>query len=452
MNEEQDGNEEVIESLDDYTKRIQELTNDQIYIFRGHSNEFWSPESAAQRRIRNSLRASYPSLDDNDITAENIGYHKNLINRARSKGHGYDEQSRPLHDLEILALLQHHGAATALIDCTNNPYVALWFATEGHQAPEAYQDAAPKESNGKVFAIINDVEKFSEVDESHFDPNSEKDISYFLAPERQLEPPVPSYWLWKAQRLRMHRIIRQSSVFVLGKPQIDDSDYKEIIISGNNKKGIRDELERLHDINEESLFPDFPGFAAANRTSKSYQIEYTESYKETKSYEELFRDGQKYFQSKEYESAINQYTRAINIHKYPPKIVAQAFCNRGRSYYATNEYNQAINDFKKAIETDPRFAPALYNLGIIYGSQKEYSLAIDKVNRTLEINPKYSGAKNFLSSLFFQRGIYRYMNKKKDWSEDLNTALRLAQEQGNAQFEAQIRAEIRECEIPDPGA
>ena len=394
MNEEQEKHEDgiVIESLDDYTKRIQGLKKENIYIFRGQSNEKWPLRSAAIRRIQKSAGNNNLNLDNHRVISENLKYNENLVNRARSKGHGYDEKSRPLSDLEILALLQNYGAATALIDCTNNPYVALWFATE------AFQDNKLKESNGKVFSIINDIEKFEEIYES----DSKKELPYFLMPERKNKDQFHSYWLWEGQRVRSDRIIKQSSIFILGEPQVDDSDYEEIIISGDKKKEIRDELKRLHDIDEESMFPDFAGFSAANRVSKAYQIEYIEYTKSeyTKSYEEFFKDGQIYFQSRNYKSAIEQYTMAID--KNPGKIVHQAYCNRGKSYRAIYEFEKAITDFDEALKLNKNFAPAHYNRGITYHYQKKYDKAIEDIKATLRINPKHIGAKAYLEGFYPQ--------------------------------------------------
>src|SRR6185436_12658259 len=37
-----------------------------------------------------------------------------------------------LSDLEVLACLQHYGAATRLLDFTKNVFIALWFASTSH--------------------------------------------------------------------------------------------------------------------------------------------------------------------------------------------------------------------------------------------------------------------------------------------------------------------------------
>ena len=77
--------------------------------------------SSAERR----LKASLPSQEG--ITEPFLEYNENLLKKCRLKNYDKREQKQ-LDDLELLADLQHHGAATCLIDFTRNALIALWFA------------------------------------------------------------------------------------------------------------------------------------------------------------------------------------------------------------------------------------------------------------------------------------------------------------------------------------
>ena len=55
---------------------------------------------------------------------------KDLISESEGIGTRSEEMGRQLSDLEILAELQHFGAATCLIDFSRSALVALWFACQ----------------------------------------------------------------------------------------------------------------------------------------------------------------------------------------------------------------------------------------------------------------------------------------------------------------------------------
>nr|NJM02087.1 FRG domain-containing protein [Desulfobacula sp.] len=90
-----------------------------VRMWRGQGNIDWPIHSGAFRRLNNS---SHADPDDMDIRM----YEKTLLQHASHKGYHYIN-GRALSDLELLARLQHHGAATRLIDFSKNVLVALFF-------------------------------------------------------------------------------------------------------------------------------------------------------------------------------------------------------------------------------------------------------------------------------------------------------------------------------------
>jgi hypothetical protein len=97
--------------------------------WRGQAHEGWPLHSGAFRRLMVPARSW---LLDNSAVTENVmrEYETRLLNVARLAGHG--NVGRDLSDLELLARLQHHGAATRLVDFTHNALIALWFACRAY--------------------------------------------------------------------------------------------------------------------------------------------------------------------------------------------------------------------------------------------------------------------------------------------------------------------------------
>ncbi len=92
------------------------------WIFRGHQSSDWKLSTTLERTL-NRLTPS----DENTREAESF-----LLREFKRHFHRYS-QSVPHEDdtLEWLALMQHHGAPTRLLDWTFSEYVALFFALDG---------------------------------------------------------------------------------------------------------------------------------------------------------------------------------------------------------------------------------------------------------------------------------------------------------------------------------
>lgn len=137
--------------------------NDGQYLFRGVKNKCYELEASACRRLPPEYRRNPSRL---------LRINKRMIRDARGRGHD-QKDGQILSDLELLAELQHFGAATCLIDFTRSALVALWFACETGTKKE-------NDSSGKVFAVRRDIW----LDEVNSDSIKEPIDDFFQLDER----------------------------------------------------------------------------------------------------------------------------------------------------------------------------------------------------------------------------------------------------------------------------
>ena len=322
-----------IKTLGAFTEWAKQFTPGE-YVFRGIRNETYPIRASAYRRLKE---------DDRDFE-KFLRINTDLIDETILRG--YDERNgRQLSHLEMLAELQHHGAATCLIDFTYSAQIALWFACG--QDSKTSKDCDSKTSkdcknppNGKVFAVYNQLPDFKEVDSKKL----KNDIDYFLQDEEN-----SPLWYWQP-RQQNNRIIAQQSIFLFGRPEFDA--YAECVILVDSKEDILTELKQVSGITEAMLFPDFEKFASLRGVDEPYTgrsaYEYMELAREQFNREQLNID--------EYDKAIGYYDRAID---QDPDYV-EAYYLRGRAKLDYRQHEPAILDFNRFISLNPDYAEAYY--------------------------------------------------------------------------------------------
>ena len=101
--------------------------------------------------------------------------------------------------------------------------------------------------------------------------------------------------------------------------------------------------------------------------------------------------GDSYYALGQYEQAIEDFNKAIEIYKegFWSNGDFTAYNRRGIAYYALGQYERAIEDFTKYIEIFSEYFDGYYNRGLTYYRLKQYARAIEDFNKAIEFNPNY---------------------------------------------------------------
>ena len=203
-----------IEKVSDYIGYISHEIIEKEWIFRGHENDGFSLKpSIARIEPREGTIQSMES----DMLAE---FQRRYLNTP-SDGWG------------LLALAQHHGLPTRLLDWTRNPLVAMFFAVD-------------KPSKSKISAVW--AYRYNLVATKNLDPFTIKKIHVFH----------PSHVTV--------RITAQQGCFTVHPPpfydmrtvQRTDEELVKFTIERQYRTQIKNDLDRLG-FNYASLFPDLDG-------------------------------------------------------------------------------------------------------------------------------------------------------------------------------------------------
>ena len=380
------------------------------FLYRGLSNSDWKLEASGYRRLK---RKGEEEFQKSIVTLLDRASRLRLRNRH---GERYS-------DLELLAELQHYGAATCLIDFTTDPLIALWFSC--YTEPDKNgRVCAMSTEYGNIFVEINEASNYEEL--------RKKSIEYFFEKRE--------WWKWNPEH-QNDRVLAQKSAFIFGKSEMEEEFYKTIEVDKNSKQEIMEELKNKHGITEKYLFNDFAAFVLSNAHDKPL-----DDY----SADDHLYLGLMSLENENYDDAKRHFSNAIESHTDDDKEneknrnLFYAYIGRGDVEYKLENMQNAITDYDKAVEiipkftikSDPNFAWVYISRGNAKHKLDDNQGSIADYGKAIKINPKYADAYN-------NRGNVRYqLEKHQDAIKDYDKAIKINQNfseafynRGNVKYE-----------------
>lgn len=249
---------ETIETVDDLVYQLNDLSNS--FIYRGQSDASWKLESMLERVIGKKWNKNIANQHENYS-----------IHVFKSKFHLYDNENiLPKSKLAWLSIMQHYGVPTRLLDFTESPYVALYFALEGYDMHK-YTDLAiyafdhSQLMDVSINYIANKDSRFGESKHTIIEKQDEifedtvDRFSYDIA------------WITEPHELNV-RLDRQSGCFLLSgnkekkiEEVLSDDIYSrctinKYIIKANLYNNIYVLLRKMN-INSKTIYGDLQGLA-----------------------------------------------------------------------------------------------------------------------------------------------------------------------------------------------
>jgi hypothetical protein len=241
---------QYIEFINEEKNKEENLGNNSDFLFRGQNKDWDLIPKLVRLKLKGELK-TIEKLMFNEFKRTSIPL----------------SQLQPKSDWDVIALAQHHGLPTRLLDWTYSAIVALWFAVN---------ETAPNKEGGienyGVVWLLKTKPKNFDIDEES--PFSNKNTRIF-------RPNIIS-----------QRISAQSGVFTVHKFISNNPSLKHDVVQFNTHKGFKDRLikikiphEKFPDlrvklnlagINASTVFPDIDGLCKHLEWRYSFYADETE--------------------------------------------------------------------------------------------------------------------------------------------------------------------------------
>ncbi|MDE2716957.1 MAG: tetratricopeptide repeat protein [Chloroflexota bacterium] len=348
-------------------------------VYRGQAKAEWRVDCSAARRLAPGAKGE----DLGKVTHSLAAYTEILLRGALRHVGNCPELPPRSSELEILAQLQHQGAATGLIDFTTEALVALWFACNEHL-----------EEDGAVYILPRSEVRLVAEPEARMHGV----MKYFEQPSVRED----RLYLWSPRGLQ-GRPASQASVFVFGRPFLWPRQLWKVVVAQASKPALLAELQAEHGLAADTLFPDLAGYGHANSVSKPFGTD------------RIVR---------------NWEDRVAEIPGDRPRSMARAYVCWGIAYGEAGQLDQAIERFTEAISLDPRAIDAHVNrawanseLGNFEDAIPDYDTAIEELETAGDTS---EDGKEMLGRLYWRRGAACLRSDREDQAcADLNKAVEL---------------------------
>jgi tetratricopeptide (TPR) repeat protein len=112
------------------------------------------------------------------------------------------------------------------------------------------------------------------------------------------------------------------------------------------------------------------------------------------------------FQERNYDKAIQLFTKAIASGELSQEQLSAAYSLRGFALEMKGAYDKAIADWTKVIELNPKNAEAYYHRGLAWHGKGDYDKAIVDYTKAIELDPKLADAYYSRGLAWFGKGDY----------------------------------------------